>query len=91
VSKFPAFEIQIADLPLPKQTLGGAVEKYWIEVPELGRCLLKLEDPATNGAWVEKITSEVAKIIGIPTATYELARLSDGRKGILSPNYLSLN
>lgn len=91
MSKFPVFEILVADLPVSKQTLRGAVEKYWIEVPEIGRCLLKLEEPTTNGAWVEKITSEVAKVIGIPTATYELVRLSDGRKGILSPNYLSRN
>lgn len=91
MSKFPVFELPVADLPIPKRTLGGAVEKYWIEVPELGGCLLKLEDPSTNGAWVEKITSELAKLMGIPSATYELAQISDGRKSILSPNYLPRN
>lgn len=50
--------------------------------------ILKIDDESLNGAWTEKIASELAKLIGIPTARYEFAKLPDDRKTILSPNYL---
>jgi hypothetical protein len=46
------------------------------------------DDESLNGAWVEKITCELAALMGIPTAIYELAELPGGIKAIISPNYL---
>ena len=53
--------------------------------------ILKLDDESLNGAWVEKITYELAKLIDIPAATYEFAELFDERRAIVSPNYLLPN
>ena len=91
MSQFPIYQIPQSAIDYDLEGTKGVVEKYWIDLPELGRCLFKLEEDGTNGAWVEKITSELAQAIGIPTAIYEFAQLPDGRNGILSPNYLQPN
>ena len=80
----------IIDIPFPNSTerilrLEGAIDKYWLDLPNLGRCLVKA-DP--RGAWVEKVTSILAEQLGLPVASCELGQRVDGMKLIASPNFL---
>jgi hypothetical protein len=91
VTEFPVLKISPAAFGGARKIRGGAAEKYRVNLPDLGTVILKLDDESLNGAWVEKITYELAKLIDIPAATYEFAELFDGRRAIISPNYLLPN
>ena len=80
----------VIDIPFPNPTerilrLEGAIDKYWLDLPNLGRCLVKA-DP--RGAWVEKVTASLAERLGLPVARCELGERTDGMKLIASPNFL---
>ncbi|WP_310430283.1 hypothetical protein [Chamaesiphon sp. VAR_48_metabat_135_sub] len=89
--EFLVVKISPAAFENAEEIEGGAAEKYRLNLPDLGTVILKLDDESLNGAWVEKITYELAKLIDIPAATYEFAELFDGRRAIVSPNYLLPN
>lgn len=91
MSEFPIYSIPIYEEINRLNNVDGVVKKGWINIENLGRCLLKLGDNSFNEVWKEKIASELAQQIGIPTASYEFAELPDGRKAILSPNYMKPN
>ena len=81
----------VLDIPFPNpieriSRLEGAIDKYWIELPDLGQCLVKVD---LRGAWVEKITATLAEQIGLPVARCELGQRVDGVKLIVSPNFLT--
>ncbi|MEJ2693431.1 MAG: phosphatidylinositol kinase [Candidatus Thiodiazotropha sp.] len=61
----------------------GTKEKYWFRI-ENQRCLFKIGRPDTGENWAEKIASELADLLGLPHAHYDLA-VWKGRKGVLSP------
>ena len=70
----------------------GYLTKFWVNHPELGNSLVKLDrDRGRN--WTEKVAYEIGKSMGLPIARYELAVLSEefgkdsGSKGIITPNY----
>jgi hypothetical protein len=88
VTEFPVLKISPAAFGGARKIRGGAAEKYRVNLPDLGTVILKLDDESLNGAWVEKITYELAKLIDLPAATYEFAELFDGRRAIISFNYL---
>ena len=88
MSEFPVLKISPAAFRGAERIRGGAAEKYRVNLPDIGTVILKLDEESLNGAWVEKITYELAKLINIPAATYEFAELFDGRRAIISPNYL---
>jgi hypothetical protein len=86
VSKFPVLQILANDssegaAPL----LEGAIDKYWIDLPDIGRSLVKAD---LRGAWVEKVAATLAERVGLPVASYELAERVDGLKMIASPSFL---
>ncbi len=89
--EFPIYQVPETRDRFRQKGLTGVVDKGWYEVPELGRSLIKLGDNLFNEVWKEKIASELAASIGIPTATYEFGELADGQKVILSPSYLHEN
>lgn len=91
MTEFSVVKISPAAFENAEEIEGGAAEKYRVNLPDLGTVILKLDDESLNGAWVEKITYELAKLIDIPAATYEFAELFDGRRAIVSPNYLLPN
>ena len=91
MNKFPIYQLPETRDRFRQKDLAGVVDKGWYEVPELGRFLIKLGDDLFNQVWKEKIASELAASIGIPTATYEFGELADGQKVILSPSYLHPN
>jgi hypothetical protein len=88
VTKFSVVSISSEALIGAEVVEGGAAEKYRVNLPGIGAVILKNDDESLNGAWVEKITSELATLIGIPAAIYELAELPGEIKAIVSPNYL---
>ena len=91
MTEFSVVKISPAAFENAEEIEGGAAEKYRVNLPDLGTVILKLDDESLNGAWVEKITYELSKLIDIPAATYELAELFDGRRAIITPNYLLPN
>jgi hypothetical protein len=91
MNEFSVVKISPAAFENAEEIEGGAAEKYRINLPDLGTVILKLDEESLNGAWVEKITYELAKLIDLPAARYEFAELFDKRKVIISPNYLLPN
>jgi hypothetical protein len=91
VTEFPVTKISAEIFGGATAIRIGAAEKYRIDLPGSGAVVLKNDDESLNGAWVEKITCELAKLMGIPAARYELAEFLDNRKAIISFDYLQPN
>jgi hypothetical protein len=66
----------------------GTRRKFWFRHPDLGMCLFKLARPNTGEDWSEKVACEMAGLLGIPHARYEMAEWS-GQPGSLSVSMLS--
>jgi hypothetical protein len=65
----------------------GTKEKFWYYDKHNGtKKLFKIGRPGTGENWAEKITCELAKLIGLPCADYEFA-IWRGKEGILSPSF----
>lgn len=79
------------------QETKGFIEKFWVNHPQLGKSLVKLDrDYGRN--WTEKVAYEIGKSMELPIARYELAVLSSEFRseefsknsssiGIITPNY----
>jgi len=65
----------------------GTKFKFWYQDEQLGLTLFKEGRPGTGENWAEKITCELAQILGLPHAQYELAEWRD-RAGIISPTFV---
>lgn len=85
MSKFTVTSIPVLNAKERELKLEGAIDKYWVDIPDLGRCLVKAD---LRGAWVEKITVALAEEIGLPVAGCELVERADGLKMIASPNFI---
>jgi hypothetical protein len=66
----------------------GTKRKFWFRHPELGMCLFKLARPDTGEDWSEKVACEMAGLLGLPHARYEMAEWN-GEPGSLSVSILS--
>ena len=64
----------------------GSKEKFWFSDKELGQCLFKKSRDLAGDEWSEKIGCEVARLLGLPHAEYELGQF-EGQRGIVSPNF----
>ncbi len=64
----------------------GTKEKYWLRIGER-RHLFKIGRPNTGENWAEKIAAELANLLGLPHANYDLATWK-GHKGVLSPLFV---
>lgn len=78
---FPVITIDDDAPEFPEQL--GTKEKYWLRI-EGQRYLLKIGRPGTGENWAEKIASELADLLGLPHAYYDLA-IWKGCRGVLSP------
>ncbi len=66
----------------------GTKEKYWIEDKKANqKKLFKIGRENTGENWAEKVACEIAKIIGLPVAEYELA-IYEGKLGTLSTSFV---
>lgn len=65
----------------------GTKPKFWYH-DLAGKLLLYKEGrPGSGEHWSEKICAEIARLLAIPHATYELAHWK-GRKGVVSPTFV---
>jgi hypothetical protein len=85
MSKFTVIQIPLYDPDESETHPEGAIDKYWQDLPNIGRSLVKVD---LRGAWVEKITATLAERIGLPVAACELGERADGLKMIASPTFL---
>ena len=94
---YPVFAIDpkmsIEELVIPVEGT-GYLRKFWVEHPQLGQSLIKIEED-TAPAWSEKISYEIAARLELPAAPYEFGELigwsnyADRTKVIVSPNFKS--
>lgn len=62
----------------------GSKAKFWFDHPELGTCLFKEARLRTGEDWSEKVAAELAELMELPHARYELA-VSEGARGVITP------
>lgn len=65
----------------------GTKYKFWYEDEQLGRSLFKEGRPNTGENWAERLAVELALVIGLPHAYYELAAFRT-RNGVVSPSFV---
>jgi hypothetical protein len=65
----------------------GTKFKFWYYDENRGLTLFKEGRPRTGENWAEKVSSELAQLLGLPHASYELAEWR-GRQGVLSPSFV---
>jgi hypothetical protein len=69
--------------------LGGRSDGFWI-LDESGNRIALFKEPMNrqgNEAYAELVSEEVSKILGMPTAHYDLAKYK-GAKGVVSYNFI---
>ena len=84
-------------LILDEQVEDGMLRKDWYLHPQLGKCLFKeaaptlaiISDARTD--WTEKVVNEIANLLGLPVARYELATGYFGRSTKLVAGVVSIN
>lgn len=65
----------------------GTKAKFWFHDEQRNRFLFKQGRPGTGENWAEKVCCEVADLLGLPHAEYELA-VWQGRKGVVTPSFV---
>lgn len=65
----------------------GTKYKFWYEDSQLGRSLFKEGRPNTGENWAERLAAELALVIGLPHAYYELAQFRE-RLGVVSQSFV---
>jgi hypothetical protein len=82
---FPIIPVE-DDAPEGSEQL-GTKPKFWFSHPELGRCWFKESRPDTGEDWAEKVAAEMAQLLSLPLAQYELATWR-GRRRTVSVSFL---
>lgn len=65
----------------------GTKQKFWFRAPDETPWLFKVGRPGTGENWSEKATSELAKLLNLPCAQYELAKWEE-HDGVVSPSFI---
>lgn len=68
----------------------GTKAKFWYQFDEHQKALFKEGRPGTGENWAEKVCCEVARLLGLPHAEYELATWR-GKQGVISPMLVPKN
>jgi hypothetical protein len=85
LSEFPIVDVPAGSEENVEQL--GTKPKFWFHHPQFGRCLCKIVRPGTGEDWSEKIASELAGMLGLPHATYELG-LYRGQPCVVTPSFV---
>lgn len=81
---YPVVEVPAAASDLPEAL--GTKPKFWYH--DGGRLLLYKEGrPGSGEHWSEKVCAEIAELLTVPHAFYDLARWK-GRQGVVSPTFV---
>lgn len=87
----PEFNIVVVpDDVLRVQEPMGTKDKFWYLDLDLGTCLFKEGHENTGEDWCECVSAELCQLLNLPCAAYELA-IWQGRRGVVSPNFMSNN
>lgn len=68
----------------------GTKEKCWFQQGTDTMFLFKVGRPNTGENWAEKVCCEIARLLGLPHAEYELA-LWGGKQGVITPSLVPNN
>jgi hypothetical protein len=68
----------------------GTKAKFWYQFDDNHQTLFKEGRPGTGENWAEKVCCEIARLLDLPHAEYELA-LWRGKKGVISPSLVPKN
>lgn len=68
----------------------GTKEKCWFQQGENMKFLFKVGRPNTGENWAEKVCCEIARLLGLPHAEYNLALWGD-KQGVISPSLVPEN
>lgn len=68
----------------------GTKEKCWFQQGESTMFLFKVGRPNTGENWAEKVCCEIARLLGLPHAEYDLA-LWGGKQGVITPSLVPEN
>jgi hypothetical protein len=77
--KYQIYQLYSNISPLSGEAFDGVLRKNWYQIPNLGRCLFKEARPSqaiiseSRSDWSEKVVNELAKLLNLPVAQYELA------------------
>lgn len=87
---YPIFNLSEAANIQPETV--GSKEKTWVAVEaggglQSGRYLFKVGRPGTGENWAEKASCEIAKVMQLPCADYELA-IREDQQGVLSRSFI---
>jgi hypothetical protein len=95
--KYRIYQLEPNQIILNRGIDDGMLRKDWYNHPELGECLFKEARPTqaiiseSRTDWTEKVVNEIAKLLGLPIAQYELAIGYFGESSELVEGVLSLN
>lgn len=86
--KYTQFNVSKSQRSLDEEEIepGGYLTKFWVDHPQLGRSLVKLDEETAPG-WSEKVVYEIAKLLNLPTARYELGVYNGQQNISLSQNF----
>lgn len=76
--KYQVYQVDPTDV-LDIEEDDGVLRKNWCDIPALGKCLFKEARPSqaiiseARTDWSEKVVSELAELLNLPVARYELA------------------
>lgn len=68
----------------------GTKEKCWFQQGKDTMFLFKVGRPNTGENWAEKVCCEIARLLGLPHAEYDLALWGD-KQGVISPSLVPEN
>ena len=88
VNKFQIIEVP-SDAYTELEQMGTKF-KFWYRDEKHGYCLFKEGHPNTGEDWAERVVSELCEFIELPHAIYKLA-VWQGRNGVITPNFLTMN
>lgn len=86
-TKFSIVGIEDNAPEFPEQL--GTKEKFWLRLAG-ERHLFKIGRSGTGENWAEKIAADLAELLGLPHAHYDLA-VWKGRRGVISPGIVPEN
>ncbi len=82
---YPIIDVPEGSADLLEQL--GTKEKFWYTDAQLGRSLFKIGRANTGENWAEKLACELAALLDIPHAYYELAKCGN-QTGVVCPNFV---
>jgi hypothetical protein len=95
--KYQIITVSLKTLSESERYQGGAEEKYkipWsqIDLTREQMAIFKIDNEPSelSRVWIEKLGAELATVMGLPTATYEMCRTEQDLRAILSPSYMKL-